>query len=125
MRKKSSNKALKSLLIMCFFLISASFLAPDVLDIWASTQKNDFRRDLARDWSEPIGDLSRKIQIDEIKEFSERIIDTSSSEEMLEPAVVEVLTVREQSLPLKDETSEENDLPVTTSGVQLLSLIHI
>ena len=76
MRKKSSNKALKSLLIMCFFLISASFLAPDVLDIWASTQKNDFRRDLARDWSEPIGDLSRKIQIDEIKEFSEGIIDT-------------------------------------------------
>ena len=121
MRKKSSNKALKSLLIMCFFLISASFLAPDVLDIWASTQKNDFRRDLARDWSEPIGDLSRKIQIDEIKEFSERIIDTSSSEEMLEPAVVPVVTVREQSLPLKDETSEENDLPVTTSGVQLPS----
>ena len=56
MRKKSSNKALKSLFIMCFFLISASFLAPDVLDIWASTQKNDFRRELARDWSESIGD---------------------------------------------------------------------
>ena len=54
MRKKSSNKALKSLLIMFFFLISASFLAPDVLDIWASTQKNDFRRDLARDWSGPM-----------------------------------------------------------------------
>ena len=74
MRKKSSNKALKSLLIMCFSLISASFLAPYVLDIWASTQKNDFRREVARDWSERIGDLSRKIQIDEIKEFSERII---------------------------------------------------
>ena len=100
MRKKSSNEALKSLFVICFFLIFASFLAPGVLDIWASTQKNDFRRDLAREWSEPIGDLSRKIKFDEIRDFSERIIDTSPSEQMLEPLVKQVLIVPEESFPI-------------------------
>ena len=84
-RKTSSNMALKSLFIMCFFLIFASFLAPGVLDIWASTQKNDFRRDLAKEWSDSVGEISRNIKINEIREFSERIIEGSSSEEMLEP----------------------------------------
>ena len=120
MRKKSSNKALKSLFIMCFFLISASFLAPDVLDIWASTQKNDFRRELARDWSESIGDLSRKMQIDEIKEFSERIIDGSSSGEMLEPLAKPVLTIRQKTLPIKEEAPKEKEVDVTKAEVKSL-----
>ena len=120
MRKKSSNKALKSLFIMCFFLISASFLAPDVLDIWASTQKNDFRRELARDWSESIGDLSRKMQIDEIKEFSERIIDGSSSGEMLEPLAKPVLTIRQKTLPKKEEVPKEKEVDVTKAEVKSL-----
>ena len=119
MRKKSSNEALKSLLVMCFFLIFASFLAPGVLDIWASTQKNDLRRDLAREWSEPIGDLSRKIKFDEIRDFSERIIDTSPSEQMLEPLVKQVLIVPEESFPILSikEAKEEND-----SGVKATEL---
>ena len=120
MRKKSSNKALKSLFIMCFFLISASFLAPDVLDIWASTQKNDFLRELARDWSESIGDLSRKMQIDEIKEFSERIIDGSSSGEMLEPLAKPVLTIRQKTLPIKEEVPKEKEVDVTKAEVKSL-----
>ena len=119
MRKKSSNEALKSLFVMCFFLIFASFLAPGVLDIWASTQKNDFRRDLAREWSEPIGDLSRKIKFDEIRDFSERIIDTSPSEQMLEPLVKQVLIVPEESFPILSikEAKEEYD-----SGVKATEL---
>ena len=119
MRKKSSNEALKSLFVMCFFLVFASFLAPGVLDIWASTQKNDFRRDLAREWSEPIGDLSRKIKFDEIRDFSERIIDTSPSEQMLEPLVKQVLIVPEESFPILSikEAKEEND-----SGIKATEL---
>ena len=61
--KKGSNKALKPLTVMLFFLISASFLAPDVVQIWASTQKNDWRRDLAQERSEPVGDLLSLINI--------------------------------------------------------------
>ena len=108
-RKMSSNMALKSLFIMCFFLIGASFLAPDVLDVWASTQKNDFRRDLAKEWSDSVGEISRDIKINEIREFSERIIESSSSEEMLKPLAKPVLTTEVESFAIKEETLEEKD----------------
>ena len=111
-RKTSSSSALKSLFVMCFFLIFGSFLAPDVLDIWASTQKNDLRRDLAKEWSDSVGEMSRNIKINEIREFSERILDGSSSEELLQPLVKPVLTIKEVTLPIKDEILEENDSEV-------------
>ena len=114
-RKTSSNMALKSLFIMCFFLIFASFLAPGVLDIWASTQKNDFRRDLAKEWSDSVGEISRNIKINEIREFSERIIEGSSSEEMLEPLVKPVLAPNAESLSTKEELLEEKDIEVKTT----------
>ena len=107
--------ALKSLFIMCFFLIFASFLAPGVLDIWASTQKNDFRRDLAKEWSDSVGEISRNIKINEIREFSERIIEGSSSEEMLEPLVKPVLAPNAESLSTKEELLEEKDIEVKTT----------
>jgi len=111
-RKTSSSSALKSLFVMCFFLIFGSFLAPDVLDIWASTQKNDLRRDLAKEWSDSVGEMSRNIKINEIREFSERMLDGSSSEELLQPLVKPVLTIKEVTLPIKDEILEENDSEV-------------
>ena len=114
-RKTSSNMALKSLFIMCFFLIFASFLAPGVLDIWASTQKIDFRRDLAKEWSDSVGEISRNIKINEIREFSERIIEGSSSEEMLEPLVKPVLAPNAESLSTKEELLEEKDIEVKTT----------
>ena len=105
----SSNMALKSLLVMCFFLIFASFLAPGVLDIWASTQKNDFRRDLAKEWSDSVGEISRNIKINEIREFSERIIEGSLTEEMLEPLVKPVSTIKVESFAVNEEVLEEKD----------------
>ena len=105
----SSNMALKSLLVMCFFLIFASFLAPGVLDIWASTQKNDFRRDLAKEWSDSVGEISRNIKINEIREFSERIIESSLTEEMLEPLVKPVSTIKVESFAVNEEVLEEKD----------------
>ena len=105
----SSNMALKSLLVMCFFLIFASFLAPGVLDIWASTQKNDFRRDLAKEWSDSVGEISRNIKINEIREFSERIIEGSLPEEMLEPLVKPVSTIKVESFAVNEEVLEEKD----------------
>ena len=107
--KMSSNMALKSLLVMCFFLIFASFLAPGVLDIWASTQKNDFRRDLAKEWSDSVGEISRNIKINEIREFSERIIEGSLTEEMLEPLVKPVSTIKVESFAVNEEVLEEKD----------------
>ena len=107
--KMSSNMALKSLLVMCFFLIFASFLAPGVLDIWASTQKNDFRRDLAKEWSDSVGEISRNIKINEIREFSERIIEGSLPEEMLEPLVKPVSTIKVESFAVNEEVLEEKD----------------
>ncbi|MCH2415435.1 MAG: hypothetical protein MK195_01570 [Acidimicrobiales bacterium] len=101
--------ALKSLLVMCFFLIFASFLAPGVLDIWASTQKNDFRRDLAKEWSDSVGEISRNIKINEIREFSERIIEGSLTEEMLEPLVKPVSTIKVESFAVNEEVLEEKD----------------
>jgi len=97
---------------MCFFLIFGSFLAPDVLDIWASTQKNDFRRDLATEWSDSVGEISRSIKINEIREFSERIIDSSSSGELLQPLVKPGLTVIEVILPIEEEILKEKDSEV-------------
>ena len=111
-RKTSSSSALKSLFVMCFFLIFGSFLAPDVLDIWASTQKNDFRRDLATEWSDSVGEISRSIKINEIREFSERIIDSSSSGELLQPLVKPGLTVIEVILPIEEEILKEKDSEV-------------
>ncbi len=111
-RKTSSNMALKSLFIMCFFLIFASFLAPGVLDIWASTQKNDFRRDLAKEWSDSVGEISRNIKINEIREFSERLIEGSSSEELLEPLVKPVLTLNAESSSMQQEALDEKDTEV-------------
>ena len=108
----SSNMALKSLLVMCFFLIFASFLAPGVLDIWASTQKNDFRRDLAKEWSDSVGEISRNIKINEIREFSERIIEGSLPEEMLEPLVKPVSTIKVESFGVNEEVLEEKDSEV-------------
>ena len=108
----SSNMALKSLLVMCFFLIFASFLAPGVLDIWASTQKNDFRRDLAKEWSDSVGEISRNIKINEIREFSERIIEGSLTEEMLEPLVKPVSTIKVESFGVNEEVLEEKDSEV-------------
>ena len=110
--KMSSNMALKSLLVMCFFLIFASFLAPGVLDIWASTQKNDFRRDLAKEWSDSVGEISRNIKINEIREFSERIIEGSLTEEMLEPLVKPVSTIKVESFGVNEEVLEEKDSEV-------------
>ena len=110
--KMSSNMALKSLLVMCFFLIFASFLAPGVLDIWASTQKNDFRRDLAKEWSDSVGEISRNIKINEIREFSERIIEGSLPEEMLEPLVKPVSTIKVESFGVNEEVLEEKDSEV-------------
>ena len=107
--KMSSNMALKSLLVMCFFLIFASFLAPGVLDIWASTQKNDFRRDLAKEWSDSVGEISRNIKINEIREFSERIIEGSLTEEMLEPLVKPVSRIKVESFAVNEEVLEEED----------------
>ena len=98
--KKSSNKALKTLLVMLFFLLSASFLAPDVVEIWASTQKNDWRRDLAQEWSEPVGELSRKAKISEIREKSKEIIESSNTESFLLP--LSLPTVPSTSLLLGD-----------------------
>ncbi len=124
-RKISSNMALKSLFTMCFFLIFASLLAPDVLDIWASTQKNDFRRDLAKEWSDSVGEISRDIKINEIREFSERIIESSSSEEMVEPlakpvltTVVEIFTIKEETLEEKDSEMKGTEEELTPSGVE-------
>ena len=121
----SSNMALKSLLVMCFFLIFASFLAPGVLDIWASTQKNDFRRDLAKEWSDSVGEISRNIKINEIREFSERIIEGSLTEEMLEPLVKPVSTIKVESFAVNEEVLEEKDEEVkitegksTPSGIE-------
>ena len=111
-RKTSSSSAPKSLFVMCFFLIFGSFLAPDVLDIWASTQKNDFRRDLATEWSDSVGEISRSIKINEIREFSERIIDSSSSGELLQPLVKPGLTVIEVILPIEEEILKEKDSEV-------------
>jgi len=111
-RKTSSNTALKSLFTMCFFLIFASFLAPGVLDIWASTQKNDFRRDLATEWSDSVGEISRNIKINEIREFSERLIEGSSSEELLEPLVKPVFTLNAESSSIKEEALEEKGTEV-------------
>ncbi len=111
-RKTSSNMALKSLFIMCFFLIFASFLAPGVLDIWASTQKNDFRRDLAKEWSDSVGEISRNIKINEIREFSERLIEGSLSEELLEPLVKPVLTLNAESSSMQQEALDEKDTEV-------------
>ena len=105
----SSNMALISLLVMCFFLIFSSFLAPGVLDIWASTQKNDFRRDLAKEWSDSVGEISRNIKINEIREFSERIIEGSLTEEMLEPLVKPVSTIKVESFAVNEEVLEEKD----------------
>ena len=123
--KMSSNMALKSLLVMCFFLIFASFLAPGVLDIWASTQKNDFRRDLAKEWSDSVGEISRNIKINEIREFSERIIEGSLTEEMLEPLVKPVSTIKVESFAVNEEVLEEKDEEVkitegksTPSGIE-------
>ena len=107
--KMSSNMALKSLLVMCFFLIIASFLAPGVLDIRDSTQKNDFRRDLAKEWSDSVGEISRNIKINEIREFSERIIEGSLPEEMLEPLVKPVSTIKVESFAVNEEVLEEKD----------------
>ncbi|MDP6965448.1 MAG: hypothetical protein QGI12_05905 [Acidimicrobiales bacterium] len=104
--------AFKSLLIMCFFIIFASLLAPDVLDIWASTQKNDFRRDLAKEWSDSVGEISRNIKINEIREFSERLIEGSSSEELLEPLVKPVLTLNAESSSMQQEALDEKDIEV-------------
>ena len=116
-RKTSSNTALKSLFIMCFFLIAASFLAPDVVDIWTSTQKNDWRRDLAREWSEPIGGLSRNIKIDEIREFSERIIDNSTSEKIIAPLERPISTIQEESFLIGEGVSKKNTAQITTIEV--------
>ena len=118
-RKISSNKALKSLFTMCFFLIFASLLAPDVLDIWASTQKNDFRRDLAKEWSDSVGEISRDIKINEIREFSERIIESSSLEEMVEPLAKPVLTTVVENFTIKEETLEENESEVKVTEEEL------
>ena len=121
----SSNMALKSLLVMCFFLIFASFLAPGVLDIWASTQKNDFRRDLAKEWSDSVGEISRNIKINEIREFSERIIEGSLTEEMLEPLVKPVSTIKVESFAVNEEVLEEKDEEVKiTEGKSTQSSIE-
>ena len=114
--KKVSNKALKPLTVMLFFLISASFLAPDVVQIWASTQKNDWRRDLAQEWSEPVGDLSRKTKISEIREISERIIENSKTEETIKPLLMPTKSTVRVNDPFETETSEQKTTnPVTTN----------
>ena len=70
---------------------------------------------MAKEWSDSVGEISRNIKINEIREFSERIIEGSSSEEMLEPLVKPVLAPNAESLSTKEELLEEKDIEVKTT----------
>ena len=67
-------------------LVSGSLALPDSVDTWAATQPAGWRRSLVRTWADPVGDLSRRLRLDEPMAVMADLVDTDPAMVTLPPA---------------------------------------
>lgn len=58
------RRAVRLLGLLVLVLVGASLLAPDTVDTWADTRDAGWERSTARTWSDPMGNLSRRLSLD-------------------------------------------------------------
>lgn len=67
-------------------LVGGSLALPDSVDTWAATQPAGWRRSLVRTWADPVGDLSRRLRLDEPMAVMADLVDTDPTMVTLPPA---------------------------------------
>ncbi|MED5600028.1 MAG: hypothetical protein VYD42_05065 [Actinomycetota bacterium] len=106
-------------------LVLASLLAPDVVDRWAATQPEGWRRDVARGWATPAGRISRALALDEPREWVQGAFDGAKPTVTFAPAVRESDAATPSSILRSAEADGEVEVPdlevlpepgVTTTG---------
>ena len=67
-------------------LVGGSLALPDSVDTWAATQPAGWRRSLVRTWADPVGDLGRRLRLDEPMAVMADLVDTDPTMVTLPPA---------------------------------------
>ncbi|HIM84549.1 MAG TPA: DUF459 domain-containing protein [Acidimicrobiia bacterium] len=85
-RPRARGRAGRSFLVAVLVLVSGSLALPDSVDTWAATQPAGWRRSLVRTWADPVGDLGRRLRLDEPMAVMADLVDTDPTMVTLPPA---------------------------------------
>ena len=110
------RRAARLLGLLVLVLVGASLLAPDTVDTWADTRDAGWERATARAWSDPMGNLSRRLSLDAPLRYVEDLLD-GADPAVADPAVRPTPVTPSTSETLSSsEALPTGEVPSTSEG---------
>ena len=110
------RRAARLLGLLVLVLLGASLLAPDTVDTWADTRDAGWERTTARAWSDPMGNLSRRLSLDAPLRYVEDLLD-GADPAVADPAVRPTPVTPSTSETLSSsEALPTGEVPSTSEG---------